>query len=171
LATQNPVEQEGTYRLPEAQLDRFLFKIDIGYPSLQEEVTILERQHHLNQRDLLKDIPKVLSAADIEAYRNTIMQINVETKLLEFIAKIVNETRNNPSLYLGASPRASLNILKAAKSMGAIKGRDFITPEDIIEVAPHVMRHRIILSPEKEMEGITADELIEKIIKSIEIPR
>jgi MoxR-like ATPase len=171
LATQNPVEQEGTYRLPEAQLDRFLFKIDIGYPSLQEEVTILERQHHVSQKDLLKDVPKVLSAADIEAYRNTIMQINVETKLLEFIAKIVNETRNNPSLYLGASPRASLNILKAAKSMGAIKGRDFITPEDIIEVAPHVMRHRIILSPEKEMEGITADELIEKIIKSIEIPR
>jgi len=171
LATQNPIEQEGTYRLPEAQLDRFLFKIDVGYPSLQEEVTILERQHHVSQKDLLKDVPKILSAADIAAYRNTIMEIKVETKLLEFIAKIVNETRNNPSLYLGASPRASLNILKAAKSMGAIKGRDFITPEDIIEVAPHVMRHRIILSPEKEMEGITADELIEKIIKSIEIPR
>jgi MoxR-like ATPase len=171
LATQNPIEQEGTYRLPEAQLDRFLFKIDVGYPSLQEEVTILDRQHHVNQKDLLKDVPKILSAADIEAYRDTIMKINVETKLLEFIAKIVNETRNNPSLYLGASPRASLNILKAAKSMGAIKGRDFITPEDIIEVAPHVMRHRVILAPEKEMEGVTADELIEKIIKSIEIPR
>jgi MoxR-like ATPase len=171
LATQNPIEQEGTYRLPEAQLDRFLFKIDVGYPSLQEEVTILERQHHVNQRDLLKDVRKILSATDIEAYRNTIMEIKVETKLIEFIAKIVNETRNNPSLYLGASPRASLNILKASKAMGAIKGRDFITPEDIIEVAPHVMRHRIILSPEKEMEGITADELIEKIIKSIEIPR
>ncbi|HJS55076.1 MAG TPA: MoxR family ATPase [Chitinophagaceae bacterium] len=171
LATQNPIEQEGTYRLPEAQLDRFLFKIDVGYPSLQEEVTILERQHHINQRDLLNDIPKVLSAPDIEAYRKTIMEINVETKLLEFIAKIVNETRNNPSLYLGASPRASLNILKAAKAIGAMRGRDFITPEDIIEVVPHVMRHRILLSPEKEMEGITADELIEKIIKSIEIPR
>jgi len=171
LATQNPVEQEGTYRLPEAQLDRFLFKIDVGYPSLQEEVTILERQHHVSQKDLLKDVPKILSAADIETYRDTIMKINVETKLLEFIAKIVNETRNNPSLYLGASPRASLNILKAAKSMGAIRGRDFITPEDIIEVAPHVMRHRVILAPEKEMEGVTADELIEKIIKSIEIPR
>jgi len=171
LATQNPVEQEGTYRLPEAQLDRFLFKIDVGYPSLQEEVTILERQHHVSQKDLLKDVPKILSAADIETYRGTIMKINVETKLLEFIAKIVNETRNNPSLYLGASPRASLNILKAAKSMGAIRGRDFITPEDIIEVAPHVMRHRVILAPEKEMEGVTADELIEKIIKSIEIPR
>ena len=171
LATQNPIEQEGTYRLPEAHLDRFLFKIDVGYPSLQEEVSILERQHHLNPKDLLLDVPKILSASDIEAYRHTIMQINVEKKLLEFIAKIVNETRNNPSLYLGASPRASLNILKAAKSMGAIKGRDFITPEDIIEVAPHVLRHRIILSPEKEMEGITADELIDKMIKSIEIPR
>jgi MoxR-like ATPase len=171
LATQNPVEQEGTYRLPEAQLDRFLFKIDVGYPSLQEEVTILERQHHVDPKELLHDVPKILTATDIEAYRHTIMQINVETKLLEFIAKIVNETRNNPSLYLGASPRASLNILKAAKSMGAIKGRDFITPEDIIEVAPHVLRHRIILSPEKEMEGITADELIEKMIKSIEVPR
>lgn len=171
LATQNPIEQEGTYRLPEAQLDRFLFKIDVGYPALQEEVSILERQHHLNPNDLLQDVPTILSATDIEAYRNTIMQINVEKKLLEFIAKIVNETRNNPSLYLGASPRASLNILRAAKSMGAIKGRDFITPEDIIEVAPHVLRHRIILSPEKEMEGITADELIEKMIKSIEIPR
>lgn len=171
LATQNPVEQEGTYRLPEAQLDRFLFKIDVGYPSLQEEITILEKQHHLNPKDLLKDIPKILSAADIDCYRDTIMQINVETKMLEFIAKIVNETRNNPSLYLGASPRASLNILRAAKSMAAIRGRDFITPEDVIEVAPHVLRHRIILAPEKEMEGITADELIEKIIKSIEIPR
>lgn len=171
LATQNPVEQEGTYRLPEAQLDRFLFNIDVGYPSLQEEVTILEQQHHINQKDLLNDIPKILTATDIDAYRTTIRQINVETKLLEFIAKIVNETRNNPALYLGASPRASLNILKAAKAIGAIKGRDFITPEDIVEVTPAVLRHRIILAPEKEMEGITADELIEKIIKSIEIPR
>ena len=171
LATQNPVEQEGTYRLPEAQLDRFLFKIEVGYPSVQEEVTILEKQHHINQRDLLNDVPKILSAKDIEAYRKTIMEMNVESKLLEFIAKIVNETRNNPALYLGASPRASLNILKAAKSIGAMRGRDFITPEDIIEVATPVLRHRIILAPEKEMEGVTADELIEKIIKSIEVPR
>ena len=171
LATQNPIEHEGTYRLPEAQLDRFLFKIEIGYPSLAEEVNILERQHHLNPKELLDNIPKILSADDIAAYRKIILQINVEIKLLEFIAKIVNETRNNPALYLGASPRASLNILKAAKSFGAIRGRDFITPEDIIEVAPHVLRHRVILSPEKEMEGVSADELIDKIIKSIEIPR
>jgi MoxR-like ATPase len=171
LATQNPVEQEGTYRLPEAQLDRFLFKINVGYPTMQEEVVILEKQHHLNPADLLADIPKVMTASDIENYRRIILQINVETKLLEFIAKIVNETRNNPALYLGASPRASLNILKAAKSLGAIRGRDFITPEDIIEVTPHVLRHRIILAPEKEMEGVTADELIEKIIKTIDIPR
>ena len=99
------------------------------------------------------------------------MQINVEPKLLEFIAKIVNETRNNPALYLGASPRASLNILKAAKSIGAMRGRDFITPEDIIEVAPHVLRHRIILSPEREMEGYATRDVINEIIKRIDVPR
>jgi MoxR-like ATPase len=171
LATQNPIDQEGTYRLPEAQLDRFLFKIEIGYPSLEEEVNILSNQHQMDAQNLLNEISKVLSADDIAHYRNTIRQIVVEPKLLEFVAKIVNETRNNPSLFLGASPRASLAIIKSAKAFGAMKGRDFIIPEDIIEVAPHVLRHRIILTPEKEMEGITTDELIDRIIKSLEVPR
>lgn len=171
LATQNPVDQEGTYRLPEAQLDRFLFKIEVGYPTLEEEVIILTNQHQADNRHLLHEIGKVLSAADIAQYRETIRQIVVEHKLLEFIARIVNETRNNPSLFLGASPRASLAIVKASKAFAAMRGRDFITPEDIIEVAPHVLRHRIILTPEKEMEGVTADELIDRIIKSLEIPR
>ncbi len=171
LATQNPIDQEGTYRLPEAQLDRFLFKIEIGYPSLEEEVTILSNQHQMDNQNLLNEVSKVLSATDIAQYRNTIRQIVVEPKLLEFVAKIVNETRNNPSLFLGASPRASLAIIKSAKAFGAMKGRDFIIPEDIIEVAPHVLRHRIILTPEKEMEGITTDELIDRMIKSLEVPR
>ncbi len=171
LATQNPVDQEGTYRLPEAQLDRFLFKIEVGYPTLEEEVIILTNQHQADNRHLLNEIGKVLSAADIAQYRETIRQIVVEQKLLEFIARIVNETRNNPSLFLGASPRASLAIVKASKAFAAMRGRDFITPEDIIEVAPHVLRHRIILTPEKEMEGVTADELIDRIIKSLEVPR
>jgi MoxR-like ATPase len=171
LATQNPVDQEGTYRLPEAQLDRFLFKIEVGYPTLEEEVIILTNQHQADNRHLLHEIGKVLSAADIAQYRETIRQIVVEHKLLEFIARIVNETRNNPSLFLGASPRASLAIVKASKAFAAMRGRDFITPEDIIEVAPHVLRHRIILTPEKEMEGVTADELIDRIIKSLEVPR
>jgi MoxR-like ATPase len=171
LATQNPVDQEGTYRLPEAQLDRFLFKIEVGYPTLEEEIIILSNQHQADNRNLLNEIVKVLSASDIAQYRETIRQIVVEHKLLEFIARIVYETRNNPSLFLGASPRASLAIVKASKAFAAMRGRDFITPEDIIEVAPHVLRHRIILTPEKEMEGLTADELIDRIIKSLEVPR
>ena len=171
LATQNPVDQEGTYRLPEAQLDRFLFKIEVGYPTLEEEVIILQNQHQADNRFLLNEVTKILSASDITQYRETIRSIVVEQKLLEFIARIVHETRNNPSLFLGASPRASLAIVKASKAFAAMRGRDFITPEDIIEVTPHVLRHRIILTPEKEMEGITADELVDRIIKSLEVPR
>jgi MoxR-like ATPase len=171
LATQNPIEQEGTYRLPEAQLDRFLFKIDVKYPSLSEEISILNNQHAQTQTALLDNVNKILSAQQIAQYRQTIQLIIIEAKLVEFIARIVNETRNNSSLYLGASPRASLAILRASKANAAIKGRDFVTPEDIIEMAAPVMRHRIILTPEKEMEGISADELIEQIIKNIEVPR
>jgi MoxR-like ATPase len=171
LATQNPVEQEGTYRLPEAQLDRFIFKIEVGYPNLQEEINILQSQNGRTQAQLLSEVKTILTAHNIQEFRTVIQSIIVSPKLIEFIAKIVNETRNNPSLYLGASPRASLAILRASKANAAIKGRDFVTPDDIIEIAPAVLRHRIILTPEKEMEGLTPDELIENILKSIEVPR
>lgn len=171
LATQNPIEQEGTYRLPEAQLDRFLFKIEVGYPTLQEEVGILNRQQGKTQTQMIAGIRKLLSPQDLQHYRTQVQSVITEPKLIEFIARIVHETRNNPALYLGASPRASLAILRSAKAGAAIKGRDFVTPEDIVEMAPHVLRHRIILTPEKEMEGITADELIESILKAIEVPR
>ena len=171
LATQNPIEQEGTYRLPEAQLDRFLFKIEVKYPTLAEEISILNRQQGKTQNQMLEAVRKLLSPSDIQHYRNLIQSIIIEPKLVEFIARIVNETRNNPALYLGASPRASLAILRSAKANAAIKGRDFVTPEDIVEMAPHVLRHLIILTPEKEMEGITADDLIESILKVIEVPR
>jgi MoxR-like ATPase len=171
LATQNPIEQEGTYRLPEAQLDRFLFKIEVKYPTLAEEINILTNQQGKSQGQMLEDIKKVLSPAEIQHFRNQVQSIIIEPKLIEFIARIVNETRNNPALYLGASPRASLAILRSAKANAAIKGRDFVTPEDIVEMAPHVLRHRIILTAEKEMEGITADDLIDNILKAIEVPR
>lgn len=171
LATQNPVEQEGTYRLPEAQLDRFIFKIDVQYPTLQEEIGILNNQHGSTQAMLLTQVNKIVSASDIQEYRSVIQSIIVEPRLIEFIAKIVIETRNNPALYLGASPRASLAILRASKANAALKGRDFVTPEDIIEMATPVLRHRIILTPEKEMEGVTPDELIENMLKAIEVPR
>jgi len=171
LATQNPIEQEGTYRLPEAQLDRFLFKINVNYPTLEEEINILLNQQTLSQNALLQDVNKILSTAQIAEYRQIITGVMIDPKLVEFIAKIVNQTRNNPSLFLGASPRASLAILKASKANAAIKGRDFVKPEDVLEMAAPVMRHRIILTPEKEMEGITPDELVQNIITSIEVPR
>ncbi|MEO7960502.1 MAG: MoxR family ATPase [Ginsengibacter sp.] len=171
LATQNPIEQEGTYRLPEAQLDRFLFKIEVKYPSVEEEVQILLNQQNLPQNTLLKDVNKLLGRADLASYRRLVHEVMIDPKQIEFIARIVNETRNNSSLFLGASPRASLAILKSAKANAAIRGRDFVKPEDIIEMALPVMRHRIILTPEKEMEGISPDELIRNIIASIEVPR
>ncbi len=171
LATQNPIEQEGTYRLPEAQLDRFIFKIDVQYPSLQEEIAILNGQHGRTQLELVNAISKIVSPADIQHFRSLVQSIIVEPRLIEYIARIINETRNNPALYLGASPRASLALLRASKANAAIKGRDFVTPEDIKEMASPVLRHRIILTPEKEMEGITEDELIDSILKSVEVPR
>jgi MoxR-like ATPase len=171
LATQNPVEHEGTYRLPEAQLDRFLFKIEIKYPGLEEEITILTQQHQQKTADQLAEIKPVLSAEEIITLRTQVRGLHVEPKLLEFVAKIIHETRNNKSLYLGGSPRASLAIVNSAKALAAMKGRDFITPEDIIWVAPAVLRHRIMLTPDKEMEGVTPDEIVAQIIQKIEIPR
>ncbi len=171
LATQNPIEQEGTYRLPEAQLDRFLFKIEIGYPTLQEEVQILLQQQGKTQAELLENIDKIISATDIIKYRSIVQNVQADEKLISYIAAIVHETRNHSSLYLGASTRASLALLKSSKATAALKGRDFIIPEDVQEMAPHVLRHRIMLTPEKEMEGLTSDELIQNILKSIEIPR
>jgi MoxR-like ATPase len=171
LATQNPVEQEGTYRLPEAQLDRFLFKIEIKYPSLAEEITILTQQHQQKTTDQLNDIQPVLSAADVIALRQQVRTLHVEAKLLEFAAKIVYETRNHKSLFLGGSPRASLALINAAKALAAIRGRDFVTPDDIIYVAAPVLRHRIMLTPDKEMEGVSPDDVVAQIIQKIEVPR
>lgn len=171
IATQNPVEHEGTYRLPEAQLDRFLFKIEVKYPTLEEEVSIISQQHQQKTADQLAEIKPVLSAEEIVALRKQVRGLYVEPKLLEFVAKIIHETRNNKSLFLGGSPRASLAIVNSAKALAAMNGRDFITPEDIIWVAPAVLRHRIMLTPDKEMEGVTADEVVAQIIQKIEIPR
>ena len=171
LATQNPIEQEGTYRLPEAQLDRFLFKIEIKYPTVEEEIAIITAQHTVINKSLLNEVKPVLSVEQIKETRAIIRGLYVEPKLIEFIAQIVFETRHNPSLYLGASPRASLAIIHSAKALAAIQGRDFVTPDDIITVAVPVLTHRILLSPEKEMEGLTTTDIINQIIKKIEVPR
>ena len=171
LATQNPVEHEGTYRLPEAQLDRFLFKIEIKYPTLEEEIIILSRQHQHKLEDDLKEVKAVLSIDQIKTCRALIKALHVEPKLIEYAAKIVHETRNNKSLYLGASPRASLALINGAKAIAAMQGRDFVNPEDIIKVAAPVLAHRIMLSPDKEMEGLTPSDIVAQIIQKIEIPR
>ena len=171
IATQNPIEQEGTYRLPEAQLDRFLFKIVVGYPTIEEEINILLNQQSVGQNTLLDQVVPIVTSAQIASYRSIINEVIIDPKLVEFIANIVQGTRNNTALYLGASPRASLAILRSSKAYAAIQGRDFVSPEDIIEMAIPVLRHRIILNPEKEMEGVTADELINSIISDMEVPR
>jgi MoxR-like ATPase len=171
LATQNPVEQEGTYRLPEAQLDRFLFKIEVKYPSLEEEIAIITRQHQQVTNEQLAHIEPILSKEDIISLRKIVRGLRVEPKILEFVAKIIFETRNNKSLFLGGSPRASLAIVNAAKAFAALRGRDFVTPDDVVWVIPSVLRHRIMLTPDKEMEGSSPDEIIKQIIQKIEIPR
>lgn len=171
LATQNPIEQEGTYRLPEAQLDRFLFKIEVHYPTLDQETEILKTYHEKKNKVDFSTIERVLNAADITALRETVAGIHIEDNLLKYIAQIVNETRNNSWLFLGASPRASLAILNASKACAALRGKDFVTPDEIKFVAPHVLKHRVIITPEKEMEGITTNEVVNKMIEKIEVPR
>jgi MoxR-like ATPase len=171
LATQNPVEQEGTYRLPEAQLDRFLFKIVVPYPSESEELSILTRFHHMGNVKVNDIVKPVLNAEQINNLRLQIKNILIEEKLLQFIAKLIHQTRHHKSIYLGASPRASLSIMNASKAIAAMQGRDFVTPEDIREVVVPVLRHRIILAPDKEMEGVSEEEVIKQIIQGMDVPR
>jgi MoxR-like ATPase len=171
VATQNPVEHEGTYRLPEAQLDRFIFKINVPYPTLAEEVKILQGHHLLKDNNHLNSINKVLTGTTIVELQAQVKNIFADDKILNYIASIVAETRNNKSIYLGASPRASIGILNASKAIAAMKGRDFITPDDVKFVALPVLRHRLVLTPDKEMEGILVDEVVTQIIKGIEVPR
>jgi len=171
LATQNPIEQEGTYRLPEAQLDRFLFKIVVNYPTHEEEIDIITRHHERKGMQAVSEVNAILSAEQIQVFRQFAQQVHVEKNLLQYIAQIIQETRNNPMLFLGASPRASISILTGAKAYAMINGRDFVSPEDIKFIALPVLRHRLILSPEKEMEGISADEVVKQIVDKIEVPR
>ncbi len=171
LATQNPIEQEGTYRLPEAQLDRFLFKVEVKYPTLEEEIKILQFSHAGKTTHFTEEVKPVLTAQQIREYRQITDKLHIEEKVLKYIAELIYETRNNKSLFLGASPRASVAVLKASKAIAFMSGREFVTPDDVKKVLPSVLRHRIILTPEKEMEGSTPDDIIETIVKKIEVPR
>ncbi|MBQ0738330.1 AAA family ATPase [Aquimarina celericrescens] len=171
LATQNPIEQEGTYALPEAQLDRFLFKIKVEYPALEDEINILKTHHERKTQKPLEMVNAVLTPQKLQEFKAKTQEIIVEEKILSYIAEIVTKTRNHPHLYLGGSPRASIAVMNASKAFAAISGRDFVTPEDIKKSLFPVLRHRIILSPEREMEGMTTENVIEMILQSVEIPR
>ncbi len=171
LATQNPIEQEGTYKLPEAQLDRFLFKVNMQYPALSEEQQILRRFSGDFSGKLRKTVAAVLSPKDIADCRQRAEKVFIREELIDYIAAVVHHTREHHDLYLGASPRASLSILKAAKVTAAMSGRNFVTPDDIRQVSYPVLNHRIILTPEREMEGYTTREVIDGILKKIEVPR
>lgn len=171
LATQNPIEHEGTYRLPEAQLDRFLMKIVVPYPSLEEEVRILEMQNRQLISDILTEIPSLVSVAEITEVRKRVRQVYIEDKIIAYIAQLIFETRNNRSVYVGASPRASVALLQVSKAIAAIRGRNFVIPEDVTYSVLPVLRHRISITPEREMDGSDSDSVLQEIIKKIEIPR
>lgn len=171
FATQNPIEQEGTYRLPEAQLDRFMFKINVEYPNLEDEITLLTEQQNRKNINKVNLVQPVISSQEIIAFQQLIKSIYVHPDIIKFIATIVFQTRTDQNLYIGASPRASIAILEAAKAAAAIEGRDFVIPEDIKHVAYPILGHRVVLVPEKEMEGYTTQSIIQQIIDRVEIPR
>ncbi|MDR1610454.1 MAG: MoxR family ATPase [Candidatus Symbiothrix sp.] len=171
IATQNPVEQEGTYRLPEAQLDRFLMKIVINYPSPEEEFTILKRHNENNELTLLNDIKPILSKAEILNFKQLVSRVIVEDSLLKYIADIILATRNSPAVFLGASPRAGVALLNATKAYALLQGRDFIIPDDIKYIAVPVLQHRLLLSPETEMEGHSASTIVKRLIEKVDVPK
>ncbi len=171
FATQNPIEYEGTYRLPEAQLDRFLFKINIGYPSREEEARILSDARARRERDKLADVKKVITGRQIITSQKKVKNVHVDDTIIAYIAEIVHRTRNNSSLYLGGSPRASLAVMDGARALAVLRERDFVKPEDIQSVAYPALRHRLLLTPEKEMEGKTPDDIIREVLEGIEVPR
>jgi len=171
LATQNPIEQEGTYALPEAQLDRFLFKVKVDYPNVDEEVLILKTHHIRKGNQPQEQIKNVLTPKALLGFKNQIQEIVVEERIFRYIADIITKTRKHPHLYLGGSPRASIAALNSAKAFAAISGRDFVTPEDVKKALVPVLNHRVILTPEREMEGMSTENVVQMITESVEIPR
>ena len=171
IATQNPIEQEGTYRLPEAQLDRFLMKIKLDYPSIEDEIRILNRFKSSDQEDLLSQVQKVINKKDLKKLISVTNQVHLSDPMMSYAAHIVHETRHHSKIYLGGSPRASLALIKTSKVAAVLLGRDFVTPDDIKYMAPYILNHRIILTPEAEMEGLSEEEVIKDILSTIEVPR
>ncbi len=171
IATQNPIEQEGTYRLPEAQLDRFLMKVVVTYPDVNEEVEILRRHHIVGTAPDVNSISPILGLDQLAALRQSVKNVVVEDSIIGYVASITQATRNTPSLDLGASPRASIGMLMSAKARAALEGRTFVLPDDVQAVAKPVLRHRVQVAPERELEGFSSDLVIGDILRSLDVPR
>ena len=171
VATMNPIEQEGTYNLPEAQLDRFLFKVKLGYPSVEEEFAILYRYKNELSTPSLDKVKPIFTAENLKKAKEIVEQVNISDEILTYIANIIVKTRNHNLIYLGASPRASLSLVKTSKTLALLRGRQFVTPDDIKYLAPHILNHRIILTPEAEIEGVTEESIISEIVSTVEVPR
>ncbi|WP_277351304.1 MoxR family ATPase [Bacillus sp. RO1] len=167
MATQNPIEYEGTYPLPEAQLDRFLFKMNMGYPSPQEEVNIL---HTTEKKQPINELQSVITLEELQEMQKRVKEVHVDVTVKEYIVDLVNRTRTHQSVYLGASPRGSVALMKAAQAYAFIHGRDFVLPDDIQYLAPYVLPHRIILKSEAKFEGMTAEQVVKKVIDRTPIP-
>ena len=171
IATQNPIEQEGTYRLPEAQLDRFLMKITMGYPSVDEEVEILSRHNSRSAFARLDGVQPIITKQELLALRGMTDSVVVDQSLLRYIAQIVEQSRESKAVCVGCSPRASVAMLRCAKAYALLQGRDFVVPDDIKAVAPYVMQHRLMLTAETEMEGYTPMAVAQKLIDKVEVPK
>lgn len=171
LGTQNPIDHEGTYRLPEAQLDRFMFKLFVEYPEVSTEEKILKLHQSVGHRPSENDINTVVTKEQLATIQETISQVKVKPEILKYIANLVNETRNNPNIFLGASPRASVYLLEGAKALAAVQGRDFVIPEDVLELITPILNHRIVLNPEREMEGMTNTRALKQITEKLTVPK
>ena len=173
VATQNPIEYEGTYPLPEAQLDRFMFKVLVAYSSLEAEVEVLRRFHHgFNPHDLqAAGLKPVVKGADVMKIQKAVQEVIVEEGIMTYIAQINAASRSSPDLVLGASARAATHVLLASKAFAALQGRNYVTPDDVKFIVPHVFRHRLLLKPEAEIEGLDADAVIKRLLGQVDVPR
>ena len=173
VATQNPIEYEGTYPLPEAQLDRFLFKLRVDYPVAEVETQILMNYHHGFNATRLEAIgvESVVDSASLQECQTEIQAVTVEDSIFNYIVGLAEASRSSNELVLGGSPRASIALLLASKAYAALQGRDYILPDDVKSLAPHVYRHRILLKPDAEIEGLTPDDVIDRLLAEAEIPR
>jgi MoxR-like ATPase len=173
FATQNPVESEGTYPLPEAQLDRFLFKIDVGYPSTSEEDAILQAVHAgFDAGDLQRaGVQAAVTQERLLAARQAMSQVTIEPQVLTYVRKLVGATRTSPRIRLGAGPRAAVHLLLASKAIAVLRGRGFVTPDDVRSLAGPVLKHRLLLSPDAELDGATPADVLKEVVNSVEVPR